>query len=192
LVKNSRCSIIDVVRVFSRISKRTLATIKLPGTTFLNDLTSDAAGNVYVSDSGLTPEFKPNGTDAIYKIDAKNKVSLVAKGATLALPNGLFSSTDGTVVVAPFGSKDLYSIAVDGTQSTIATLPGGSLDGVELFEGGYYVSSWETSSVYKIKDGAISVVIDKLSSPADIGIDAKRGQLLVPLLNENRLVFQPL
>jgi hypothetical protein len=183
---------LDVVRVFNRSTKRSLGAIPVPGATFLNDLSSDKAGNVYVSDSGLTPEFKPSGSAAVYKISLSRKVTQIAKGDALALPNGLFVAANGGLIVAPFGSKDVYNLAADGKQSTLATLPGGSLDGIEFFDGAYYVSSWETSSVYKIKDGAISVVIDKVPSPADIGIDAKRGHLLIPVFNENRLVFQPL
>jgi hypothetical protein len=183
---------LDVVRVFNRNTKRSLGAIPVPGATFLNDLTSDKAGNVYVSDSGLTPEFKPSGSAAVYKIGISRKVTQIAKGDALALPNGLFAAANGALVVAPFGSKDVYNLGSDGKQSTLATLPGGSLDGIEFFAGAYYVSSWETSSVYKIKDGAFSVVIDKVPSPADIGIDAKRGHLLIPVFNENRLIFQPL
>jgi DNA-binding beta-propeller fold protein YncE len=183
---------INVVRVFNRQNRRILAAVQIPGASFLNDVTSDAAGNVFVSDSGLTPDFKPSGSAAVYKIDRNNKVSLIAKGEALALPNGLLSSTEGALVVAPFGGKAVYRLALDGTQTTLFSLPGGSLDGIEFLNGAYYVSSWETSSVYKIKDGVVSVVIDQTPSPADIALDAKRGRLLIPVFNEHRLVFQPL
>ncbi len=182
---------LNVVRVFDKNSKRSLGTIKIPDSSFLNDLATDNMGNVYVSDSGLKPDFSPSGTAAVYKINRLREITAVAKGEALALPNGL-SVANGELYVVPFGSKDVYTLGANGKQTNVVQLPGGSLDGIEWFNGAWYISSWETSSVYSIKNGVVSVVVDKIPSPADIGIDTKRGHLLIPVFNENRLVFQPL
>jgi hypothetical protein len=181
---------IDTVQVFDTISKRQIASLALANSTFLNDAASDVLGNVYISDSGLKPDFSPSGTAAVYKIDRQNKVAVLAKGENLALPNGL-GVVGNTVYVAPFGSNEVYTLQ-NGKQTSFAKLPGGSLDGIERFAGAWYVSSWESSSIYKIQNGKVSVVAQNLPSPADIAIDTKRTHLLIPVFNENRLVFLPL
>jgi hypothetical protein len=181
---------IDAVQVFDTTSKRQIASLDFAGSTFLNDAASDVLGNVYVSDSGLKPDFSPSGTAAVYKIDRQNKVTVLAKGENLALPNGL-DVIGNTVYVAPFGSNEVYTLR-NGTQTSVAKLPGSSLDGIEWFAGAWYVSSWETSSVYKIQNGKVSVMAQNIPSPADIAIDTKRKHLLIPVFNENRLVFLPL
>jgi hypothetical protein len=48
------------------------------------------------------------------------------------------------------------------------------------------ISSWATSSVYKGKLGTqFGVLFPELPAPADIGFDAKRKRLLVPLFKDN-------
>jgi hypothetical protein len=182
---------IDVVRVFNINIKRQICSLQFAGSTFLNDATSDGLGNVYISDSGLKPDFSPSGTAAIYKINRQGKIDVIAKGDSLALPNGI-SIANNTVYIAPFGNNEVYTLGADGKQSSVVKLPSGSLDGIEWFNGAWYVSSWQTSSVYKVQNGVVSIAAENIPSPADIAIDRKRGHLLVPVFNENRLVFQPL
>jgi hypothetical protein len=182
---------VDTVQVFDIKSKRQIGSIQFAGSTYLNDATSDLLGNVYVSDSGFNPDFSPSGTAAVYKINRQRKIETLAKGANLAFPNGL-SVVGNTVYVAPAGGNEVYTLNADGKQSGVVKLPGGGLDGIEWFNGAWYVSSLETSSVYKIQNGTVSVAAEKIPTPADIAIDKKRGHLLIPVLTENRLVFQPL
>ena len=66
-------------------------------------------------------------------------------------------------------------------------LPKGQLDGIEALPGGdYLVSSWEGSAVYRGKPGGEwKPVAEGVKAPADIGVDSKRGWLLIPLFTEN-------
>ncbi len=170
---------------------------------FLNDVTSDCYGNVYVTDIGFQVEpvtgFGESGRDAIYKISPRGQVSIVAQGnALLHHPNGIDVLPNGKLLVAnydPFmGNKDLFVIDQQGNKSAFATLPTGLLDGVVILKTGVLVTSWNGFSdatnkfgkVYFVKfnGGAITELYSGLENPADIGYDFKRNRLLLPELPE--------
>ena len=77
---------------------------------FLNDLESDAAGNVYVSDSG---DLKGVG-GAVYKINPQGKVATIINGkqdARVLAPNGLLmGKTPNCIMVVDFVSGVLYRL----------------------------------------------------------------------------------
>jgi len=58
-------------------------------------------------------------------------------------------------------------------------------DGVEIAHGAIWVSSWADSSVYRYTDGQGTNVIKGVPSPADIGYDAKRHRVLIPIFMGN-------
>ncbi|GGJ49580.1 SMP-30/gluconolactonase/LRE family protein [Deinococcus roseus] len=183
---------IDTVRLFNRKTGQFLRNIVLGGSTFLNDIATDAQGNVYVSDSGFLPEFKPSGTDAIFKIGKDRKATVLAKGEQLAHPNGLLVQKDGTVVVAPFGSGEVYALNAD-KHSKLGQLPDGGLDGLLWVGNRFLVSSWNTQTIYALgADGKNTVLLNNVPSPADIGYDSKRNRLLIPVFTENRIILQDL
>ncbi len=188
---------LDTVRKFDLLSGKTLGAIPIEGTTFLNDLAAGPDGTVYVSDTGLVADEKgigPSGTDAVYKISPADKVSLIAKGKELTLPNGLEVLANGKLQVVTFGSSEIYTLDADGKRGDLQKLPAGSLDGViTLSDGRLVISSWESNSLYALSpDGKIEVLAKDLPSPADIGYDTKRERVLVPIFQEDRVVIQPL
>ena len=77
---------------------------------FLNDLESDAAGNIYVSDSG---DLKGAG-GAIYKINPQGKVTTIINGKQdprVLAPNGLLmGKTPNCIMVVDFVSGVLYRL----------------------------------------------------------------------------------
>ncbi len=182
---------IDTVRLFDLKTGAAKGEVKIPGATFLNDVDADAKGLVYVSDSGmkLGPKgFEPTGTDAIFTIDKTNKAKALAKGKELDRPNGVYAGDPKGLWVVTFGAAKLYRLDEKGKKQDETTLPAGSLDGIVKNGDDLYVSSWETSSVYKGKPGGtFSVVIPNVKSPADIGLDTKRKRILVPLFTENAI-----
>ncbi len=188
---------ISVVRSFDRTSGAPLGTIEIPGATFVNDLAATRDGQVLVSDSGMVfTESGPEdtGSAAVYLIDADGGLTTVAASADLDKPNGVLDSLahDGTMV-APLGGDTVYLLDEDGERLDVAQLPTGGLDGlVESGDGDLLVSSWAGSAIYRIEpDGAITTIAGDLPAPADIGWDAGRSLILVPLFNDNAVVLVP-
>jgi sugar lactone lactonase YvrE len=179
---------ITVVRMFDRKTGAPKGEVAIKGATFLNDL---AAGPdaVYVSDSGLSPGFKPSGSDAIYKI-AGGKATPVIKAKDLGNPNGL-AMAGADLWVVTFGSGELYKVA-GGKKMPPVKPPKGQLDGLIALEGGdLLISSWEGKVVYRgPADGSKWTEVAKdLESPADLGWDGKRNRMLVPLFQKDQVAY---
>jgi sugar lactone lactonase YvrE len=182
---------LDSVRKFDLKTGAPKGDIKIPGATFLNDVDADAAGNVYVSDTGI--KFGPKGpegtgTDAVYVIDKTGKIKTLAKGAELGRPNGVYAGDKSGLWVVTFGAAKIYRLDDKGKKQDETTLPAGALDGIVKNGDDVYVSSWDASAVFKGKPGGtFAVVIPNVKSPADIGLDTKRHRILVPLFTENAI-----
>lgn len=185
---------ITVVRQFDAKTGEPKGEIKIDGATFLNDVAPAPDGGVYVTDSGLDPKFAPTGTDAVYHISKDGKVKPLIKDKSLAGPNGVTAGENGAVWVVTFGSGEIYSVDAKGKKAAGQKLPKGQLDGVMSIEGGdVLVSSWEGSTVYRGKPGGEwKPVVENVKSPADIGWDAKRKRILIPLFMSNSVILQPL
>ncbi|MGE0871860.1 MAG: SMP-30/gluconolactonase/LRE family protein [Kofleriaceae bacterium] len=184
---------ITVVRRFDLKTGAQKDDVKIKGATFLNDVVSDGAGGVYVSDSGLDASFKPTGTDAIYQIDTAGKVTPRAKDKALGAPNGLVRAADKLWAVT-FGTGEVYEVDAKGAKQNVSKPPKGQLDGIVALEGGdVLVSSWEGKAVYRnTPGGEWKEVISGVESPADIGWDSKRKRVLIPLFAQNKVMIQPL
>jgi sugar lactone lactonase YvrE len=185
---------IDTVRVFSMSSQAELPGRGVPGATFLNDLTLGPDGTLYVSDSGMTGEFKPNGSDAVYRFEKSGPKSVV-KGTWLAQPNGLAAGAEGLTIVAN-GGKAVVRIPPGSTRAdTLATLPGGGVDGlIREDANNLFASSWETKTVYHIDVAGKTAhaIVTGVESPADIGFDSKRRVILIPVFTQNRIEIRKL
>jgi len=184
---------IDVIRTFDLATGKPLAQIKVPGASFLNDVTVARDGTVYVSDTGLKAGkegLEPAKKDAIYKVSSDGKLSTLIKGEQLLQPNGLFADATG-LWVATWQGK-LYHVTSDGKQETAISAPGTQLDGLlRTADGQTIVSSWEKSMVYLgAADGTFSPLMADIKSPADIGYDTQRNQVLVPLFMDNAIEIQ--
>lgn len=186
---------ITAVRMFDRSNGRFKGSIDIPGSTFVNDLAASGDGSIYVTDSGWKPDFSASGADAVYRIDAQGKVTQVAKGTELGNPNGIAVASAGRVLVTTGGPKgEIYELGMDGKRRTVATLPSGGLDGLEILPGGaYLVSSWAASAVYRVARGGMATkVVESVKAPADIGFDGKRKHVLIPLFMDNRVAIHTL
>lgn len=185
---------ITAVRMFDRRTGRQRGSITIAGSTFLNDVAAGRDGSVYVTDSGLNPDFSPNGTDAVYRITKNGKVTAVARGASLKGPNGVTVLRDGRVFVVTFSQAgETYSLGMGGQPENVKTMPKGQLDGViQTRSGALLISSWAASRVYRVdRQGNVTVAVANVPSPADIGYDSRRQRVLIPIFMENRLVIVP-
>lgn len=184
---------ISVVRRFDAKSGKQLPDVPLTGSTFLNDVAPDGAGGVYVTDSGLDGKFQPKGTDAIYRIGKDGVPKTLAKSKDLGNPNGIAMGSGGSVWVVGFGSGEVYEIDAAGTKKPGSKPPKGQLDGIVLLDGGeMMVTSWEGKAVYKGNGASWKELVTNVESPADIGFDAKRHRLLLPLFMTNTVELHAL
>ncbi len=184
---------ITVVRKFDAKTGEPKGDIKVEGATFLNDVAVAPDGGVYVTDSGLNPEFKSTGSDAIYHVAKDDKVHKIAKDKGLSAPNGVTAGDKDAVWAVTFGSGEIYSVDAKGKKANAQKLPKGQLDGIVKLDGGdVLVSSWEGSAIYRGKPGGEwKPVVENVQSPADIGYDAKRHRILIPVFMGNNVILHP-
>ncbi len=152
------------------------------GAKFLNDITADEDGNLYVSD--MT-------SNVIFKIETKNDnaVSEHRKGNELEQPNGLaIDPKTGDLVIAAWRGKILV-LDEEGNLKPYVDKEFVAPDGIDFDdEGNLYVSSFQLGEIYKItSDKKVTTIKKGLDSPADISVDRKKGLLLVPLMGANKI-----
>ncbi len=188
---------ITTIRRFDRRTGAPRGEVPIPGATFLNDITATEDGAVYFTDSGLKAGaggLEPSGTDAVYRLRPDGTLDTLARGEALGRPNGIAVVGD-TIWVVSFGSGELYRVE-NGAKAGAVKLPRGSLDGLVVYNGDAFISSWDGESVWRgpVAGGAggFREAITGLAAPADIGHDLWRNRLLIPLFNDNQVRFVPL
>jgi hypothetical protein len=190
---------IKVLRSFDRTSGEPKGDVVISSAGYLNDVAANSEGTLFVSDSGWralpgVAALAKSGSDAIYAVDRTGIARVLIKGADLGQPDGLFVDAQGLVVVNRAGQ--MYRVTAQAQREALATLPGAGLDGVTQTEDGrWIVGSQETSTVYiqtsvRGAAAAFEPLITELTSPADLGYDAKRRQVLVPQIEEGAIYIQ--
>jgi len=165
----------EVVEIDAKTGKITKKH-EVEGAKFLNDLTIDSKGNIYVSDS-----------------DTK-KVHLIKDGVIttyfedLTRPNGLLA-VGSDLLIADSGS--LKRLSSDKKITVIAEGMDKSTDGIEQVKPGeYIVSSWAGVVYYVTDKGAeklLDTTADKINS-ADIGYDVVKKIVYIPTFMKNNVV----
>ena len=183
---------ITCVRMFARPTGEPAGEVCIDGATFLNDVTVAGDGTLYVTDSGFNADFTASGTDAVWRFTPGGQTNSFTSGPQLGNPNGI-AFTGDTAYVVTFGSGEVYSLAPEGTRRVLVApdIPDRQLDGIAFVnEGGYVFSSWGDGAVHRVNvAGAVSTVLDSLDAPADIGYDAQRNRVLVPLFNQDMVIW---
>jgi streptogramin lyase len=187
---------IDCIRLFDRETGAHKKDVCLKSATFLNDVASSPDGSVFFTDSGLqagADGLALSGTDAVYRLIDDDRVVAVKKEPALGSPNGLTVGSRGILVVT-FGSGEVYRLDAEGNRTNMMPPSQRQLDGIELLpDGGFVMSSWGDSAVYRIgADGHVTKAVEHLDAPADIGYDATRNRVLIPLFNTGVVVIHPL
>ncbi len=189
---------IDTIRLFDAQSGEKRGEITIKGATLLNGLATGEDNVVYVSDTGVTPQWKTNGSDALYIIKQGAVTKLIAHPQDLKDPNGLLAGKGGVWVTT--GSGEIYWISNEGKLSHRQQMSKGGNDGFTLSrDGRALVSSWADKTVYVgtfQEDGKLRedfrAEITQVESPADIGFDCTRNQVLIPLFNKNEVAIYPM
>ncbi|TDO28075.1 SMP-30/gluconolactonase/LRE family protein [Sediminibacterium goheungense] len=151
-----------------------LEKITVPDAVFLNDISIDKKGVIYVSDSR---------TYKVHKIENGNVFLLIDK---LQGPNGLLVTKDGLLIL---DKGRLLKMRTDGQLAKLADGMDPSTDGIEMVrENEYVVSCWSGIVYYIHSNGYKTTLIDsrneKINS-ADIGYDEKRKIIYVPTFYGN-------
>lgn len=155
-----------------RISKH----IPVEGATFLNDVTIDKKGIVYVSDTRKKKVHRiENGT-----------ASVILDSLSLKSPNGLLATGDNLYVL---DAGSMYKVENDKRLTKIADGMEASTDGIENVKGNEFIVSCWIGAIYYINgDGSKQKLLDtqeqKINS-ADICYDSRSHTLYVPNFAKN-------
>jgi sugar lactone lactonase YvrE len=183
---------IDCVKMFVRTTGAPAGQVCLRGATFLNDVAVDGEGRLYVTDTGVNADFSDNDSDAIWRFSADGTASKINEGQQLGGPNGIAFNAEGAYVVS-FGTGEIYQVGFGGERrSLVAGVADRQLDGIVfLNDGGYAFSSWGDRAVHQVNAaGTEGAILENVESPADIGYDAQRNRVLVPLFNANQVIIK--
>ncbi|MFT6781680.1 MAG: outer membrane protein assembly factor BamB [Saprospiraceae bacterium] len=167
--------------IIDQATAQIIKRINVPGATFLNDVALAPDGKVYFTDSDQ---------NTIY-VYADEKVKLFKKDNGLGGTNGIFVD-DETIYLAGFGNGDINTIDLASKEITNrakAAVPGG--DGIAPWEGGFVYSNWNGEVYYITANWEAKKILDTKASKAnaaDITINPKNGELLVPTFFDNRVV----
>jgi hypothetical protein len=149
--------------------QKVLKKIPITDSVFLNDLTVNSSGVIFVSDTR---------TNKIYRIE-KDKPSLYLDNITSA--NGL--QVFGSSLIVGAGTE-LLLVGKDKTPLVLAKGFAQGIDGVEMTNRGeFIVSCWPGLVYYVYGDGRIELLIDSQEqkiNTADIGYDRNTQRVFVP------------
>lgn len=145
---------------------------------FLNDVSADKNGILYVTDTG---------TSVVYKVENET-VELFLEDLSYA-PNGITMNPDtGNFVLALWGGDQIFnSFNTDGVLSEFATLEGGYFDGIEFINGTLFSASQQDSSIRIFNENTEQILIKTTGRPADIGINTKLNHIAVPYIALDRV-----
>jgi hypothetical protein len=151
--------------------------IKVEGSVFLNDVTVNKNGAVFVSDSR---------TGKVHRYE-NNMVTIEVEN--LQGPNGLLSIDDQLLIL---DKGSLLSLIPGGTISKIMDGMDPSTDGIEKVAPNQYIVSCWNGIVYFVEAGAQKITLfdtrsEKINS-ADIGYDPKNRIIYVPTFLKNSVV----
>ncbi len=148
---------------------------------FLNDITVDSDGGIYVSESD---------TNVIYRIKGRN-VEKWLDSEEISRPNGILFD-DGKLIVGVNSDNFLKAVNVSSKQITkIAQLGPGIIDGIKKCGDGYLVSHF-LGNLYLVKpSGQVTELINTRDAEiniADFEYIAEKDMVVVPAMRKNKLI----
>ncbi len=168
---------LDAVGVIDLKAGKLLKRIPVNGAIFLNDITVDKKGIVYVSDTRNKKVFRIANETATVFLD------------NLQAPNGLLINNDDLYVL---DNGSMLKVEKDKSLTRIADGMNAQTDGIENVKGkDFIVSCWPGVIYYINADGTKEELLDttaQKSNTADIGYDAKTRMLYVPTFFKNSVV----
>jgi sugar lactone lactonase YvrE len=166
-------------------------TYEAQGAQFLNDVTADDQGRVYVSDMMA---------NAIWRLDG-DQFELWVEDEALEQPNGLLAEEDRIVVGSWGVMTDGFATQIPGHLKTVdlesgevASLgdgtPVGNLDGVEPDgQGGYLVTDWMAGALLRIDpEGKFEQLLDLNQGSADHTWLEDQRLAVIPMMSDGQLL----
>ncbi len=151
--------------------------IKVKGATFLNDVTVDAGGLIYITDSRANKVFVIANNEAKLLVDKVENANGI-----LWQPEGLYILSKGNL---------LYRNNA-GQLSTIASGMLASTDGIERVNGkDFIISCWAGALYFVTADGKVTQLLDTQAqqmNTADIGYDDATKTIFVPTFFKKSVV----
>ncbi len=154
----------------------------VPQPVFLNDVTSDDHGNLYISDSNKHVIFR----------FSDGAITEWMKEDAIRNPNGLHVLGE-RLIVGNNGDNCLKAIHLETKKTvTITNLGPGIIDGIQSdTQGNLFVSHWE-GKIYRISpEGAVEKLLD-VSVPktniADFAYFEDRGLIVIPTFTSNKVL----
>ena len=158
---------------------------------FLNDVTADANGNIYVSDMM---------TDTVYRL-SDGKFEAWLHDDMLENPNGLHVEGDKLIVGSWGKMTDGFNTEVPGHLKTVSLedgtigslgngTPVGNIDGVEEDgKGSYYVTDWMAGKLFHVTpEGDAEALLDLGQGSADHEVIADQGLIVIPMMMDNKVI----
>ncbi len=164
--------------------------LQIPGAAFLNGITSDGVGNLYVTDF--------NGYKIYHVNIAGQYVSTFANLVAAPSPNGIILDAPNNRLVFVHWGANAPIKAVSLVDSSVSTLVAGtgygSIDGIARdASGNFYISSWGSQKIFKYDNAftatGVAVVSTGLNNPADIYYATSLDTLGVPNAGNNTVTF---
>lgn len=165
------------------------------GAEFLNDVTSDTDGSIYVSDMA---------TSSIYKLDKKNKIEKWLDTLELENPNGLltvgqtlyvaswgkFGKTDELARIGRFLKVDTKTKKIDKITNDAL----GSLDGLQVFkENSFLISDWKRGKIWEVSESGEAELFFKTNPHVgDILYIKNKKTLVFPFTSTNKILIYKL
>jgi len=167
-----------VVKIDTRLEE-IIAIYDAEGATFLNDITIDDQGRVFISDSGLGAIFLLEG----------DKIDVFLPKGTFERSNGLYWFNNELYV----GTKGkIKSVNLENKRHRDVIEVDGGIDGLEIWKGQYFVfSDWSGKVQLADLSGNSRVLFDTTPisvNAADIEVIGKSDLLLVPTFFDNRVM----
>lgn len=174
-----------------KLSDRSITRFVAPGAKFLNDVTVDAKGRVYVSDMM---------DDAVYRLE-DGSFDLWLKSPELEAPNGLLAEpsrivvgawgvmTEGFATETP-GHLKTISLADQSISSLGSGDPIGNIDGLEAdVFGRYLATDWMSGKLYRIlPSGEARLLLELDQGSADHTFVWDDNLVVIPMMLSGTLV----
>lgn len=180
-VNKSKLYVTDIDRVVEiDINKAIISNeFRIEGAKFLNDITSDPNGNIYISDMA---------TGKIHRI-SNGVVETWVSDEEIEAPNGMLFESNEILIGT---KKGIYAIRINDKRIWPLLLIEGGIDGLKSDDhGNYFISDWKGKIQLVNIDKESSILIDTSTlgvNAADMEFIPGKNMLFVPTFSDNRVI----